>query len=444
MRKPTTVLLTCCFLVASASLGWTRSSDRSARAPSPVKRQVTWLVKASNHLPVPAGEVRAHLSKDLFEALGARQFNALLQRASGSTGLDLLGLRPFHLSPETAASGTLAGGGETHHLYIIVNDAERISHLFIQPVPASWNELDRRLQAIAPRVALHAAELTDGNCRKVHALNGARALPLASTFKLYVLGALGRAVRSGQLTWSERVPVRNEWRSVGPNPVDEAPAGREFTLRRLAELMISRSDNSATDHLIRTLGRAAVEDQQAIFGVRRPGANRPWLTTREVYQLKLTDYPRLAREYRALTRAERYDYLRQTVADLPLPSGIGDWNGPRAIDVAEWFTSAADLCRAYAGLAEQANTDGLEPAGTALAINDGGLGVPPSEWSEVWFKGGSEPGVLTFSYLARTDDGRTFVASALASNPRKSINDAVRFDEMIALLHGAFDLASGQ
>ena len=42
---------------------------------------------------------------------------------------------------------------------------------------------------------------------------------------------------------------------------------------------------------------------------------------------------------------------------------------------------------------------------STLQINDGGVGLDPGQWPTVWYKGGSETGVLTLNYLARTSGG---------------------------------------
>ena len=48
--------------------------------------------------------------------------------------------------------------------------------------------------------------------------------------------------------------------------------------------------------------------------------------------------------------------------------------------------------------------------------NDGGIGLDPAQWPTVWFKGGSEPGVLTLGYLATNSKGQTFVVVAMLAN----------------------------
>jgi len=56
----------------------------------------------------------------------------------------------------------------------------------------------------------------------------------------------------------------------------------------LANRMISISDNTATDHLLLTVGREAVESIQAAMGHSAPGLNAPFITTRELFVLKVT------------------------------------------------------------------------------------------------------------------------------------------------------------
>jgi hypothetical protein len=49
------------------------------------------------------------------------------------------------------------------------------------------------------------------------------------------------------------------------------------------------------------------------------------------------------------------------------------------------------------------------------------VGLDPAHWGSVWFKGGSEPGVLTLNYLATTRGGQSYVVSVLAANPAAPI-----------------------
>jgi beta-lactamase class A len=93
----------------------------------------------------------------------------------------------------------------------------------------------------------------------------------ASTMKVPVLIQLARDVDSGRTGWDEPVPVRNSFVSLADgspftlDPADDSDSslyalqGQSVTQRRLAELMIERSSNLATNLLIARLDPARVD-----------------------------------------------------------------------------------------------------------------------------------------------------------------------------------------
>jgi len=68
-----------------------------------------------------------------------------------------------------------------------------------------------------------------------------------------------------------------------------------------------------------------------------------------------------------------------------------------------------------------ASEPGLSPISTILSTNNGGIKLKPSTWPRIWFKGGSEPGVLTLGYLARDNSGKTYVVIMMLDNKKKAI-----------------------
>ena len=92
---------------------------------------------------------------------------------------------------------------------------------------------------------------------------------------------------------------------------------------------------------------------------------------------------------------------------------------PSDIDTIEYFASPDDICRAFAGLQQLAAQPGLAPLGSILSANDGSIGLDPAQWPTVWFKGGSEPGVLTLGYLATNSKGQTFVVVAMLATRQR-------------------------
>jgi hypothetical protein len=404
----------------------------ATRAESPVVAQARWLAEVSNRLPVSDVEAREHLSTRLFDRIGGA---AGLGELLGGP-LRLASVRTQPLRADTNAFALFDGSGGQRHAVLVADGSGLLDYLLLTSVPTSWTEVDRRLRALAPRASILAAEVDrHGRCRPRHGLDANRPRPMGSAFKLYVLGAVAHAVRTGTASWDEPLAVRDEWKADPGGVVGGLPAGTVLPLREYASHMIFYSDNSATDHLIHRVGRDAVQGQLWRFSMRAPAANVPFLSAREMFQLKSVDYPTHADSYLALDRPGRLAYLTDVVAGLPAPTP--GWMVPRNIDDIEWFASPADLCRAFAGLRAQRQA----PVGAALSQQGTiELGLAEARWPVGWFKGGSEPGVLSRSYLATTADGRTFVVSMMISDPAASVNDAAHVAELLALGTGAFQL----
>ncbi|MGP3971596.1 serine hydrolase [Streptomyces sp. 6N223] len=450
MRRLVLLLAALCTLAlglpAPAAADAPPGTPAGALPDTPVARQLSWVMAASRHLPVPEAEIREHLSPAYLDAVGADGFNALLAEAAGDEGLRLDSYRPQRAPRDGSEAYALVSGedGLRHHAVVLTDESGGLAHLSLTPLPGAWAELDRRLESVAPRVSFLAAELDEatGACRPVHGLAPDEPRPVGSAFKLYVLGALADAVRAGHAAWEEPLAVREEWKAdAGGSPVSELPAGTVLTLREFAEYMIFYSDNSATDHLIRRLGREAVEVQQARFGMAAPEADRPFLMARELGQLKTVDYPRHADAYARLSEPARRAYLAGVVAGLPTPGGSA-WDVPRHIDTVEWFASPADLCRAFGGLRAQAGTPGLQPVdGVMSQAGTRNLGLDEEAWPVGWFKGGSEPGVISRTYLAGSGGtGETYVVSVMASDPAEDVSTPEGVAELLALSAGAFEL----
>ena len=415
----------------------------SALPATPVGDQVGWLITASRRLPLSAAEVQAHVDQTLIAAAGGVDaLNAALTAVAGANGLTLV-------SVPSAAPTTLTAivdGAQRWQLSAAVDADGLLASLTLlpyRPSPSSWAELDRRLRAVAPAVSFQASRLTaDGRCLPVHGVAADTPRPIGSAFKLYVLAALADAVATGHAAWDEPLAIRDDWKSLPSGVLQNAPAGTTLTLEQYAQYMISISDNTAADHLIHRLGRERVERQLVRSGMRRPALDVPFLTTREFFQFKAApDHPGPLQTYLRLPVTQRLRYLTDMIDPRPL-TGLAGWEQPRAIDTLEWFASPADICRVYANLARAAGTSAGAPVAGILSLNDGGLGLDRARWPAVWFKGGSEPGVLTLTYLARTAGGARYVVSVDVGDPVRALDEASVVPELLALARGGFQLAA--
>ena len=177
--------------------------------------------------------------------------------------------------------------------------------------------------------------------------------------------------------------------------------------------MISQSDNTATDHLLFTLGRENVEAMVATMGhadssLMVPAARHAG-TVRDQDMLP----PDRQQAYVSAGPDERRAMLDGEIKEAADAMTVADgahFLSPTLIDSAEWFASPADMCAAMAYLVEQSNRPGLLPLREVLQLNPGAP-IDRTVWPVVGFKGGSEPGVLALTWLLQRADGRWFVVS---------------------------------
>jgi hypothetical protein len=300
------------------------------------------------------------------------------------------------------------------------------------PLLGSIDEATRKLRELPGEVAFALWKLDDAGPKPLSAVNADRPLAIGSAFKLYVLGALIDDVVHGARSWNDVLALEQRVMSWPTGVLHEWPVGTPLTLASLAAEMISISDNTATDHLISGLGRERVERMLDVMGNTNGAKNRPFLTTREMFLLKSTDTAAAARRalYAKADATKRRKQLDKEIASLPREAFHGlDMSKPVAIDAIEWFASAGDLCRAMTWI--KSNTESTTSAlGRRLLTVNRGLTWTDALWDFVGYKGGSEPGVLSLTWLLKRKDGAWYVLSA-GWNDRKSTLDEQRFFELL-------------
>ena len=406
--------------------------------------QLRWLLAATAHLPVSDGQVRAHFDAAFLAEDDAAVLNQSLQAV---TGAEVRSIQVSELN--TVVAIVSARAAAPTEVWLTVDSRGLISELRISPAttgptPATWADVDAALRSVAPQVRLLVADVSNGSCRTVHSIDPGTAAPIGAAFKLYVLAALGHAVASGTVRWNQPLTVTAQLKSLPAGELQNEPDGTQVSVLDTAAAMTSLSDNTATDMLINLVGRSAVEDALTTTGMANPALDRPLLTTREIFVLKLRQWPALAERYISANEPSRRTLLASTVDRAPLPAvaAAGSWIAPRDINSLEYFASASDICRAYASLAALAARPGLSPIGQVLSLNDDSLALDPAQWKTTWFKGGSEPGVLTMAYLATTRTGHSYVVTVLAEDPSQPIDETIAVPVMLSAIKGAFTLAA--
>lgn len=234
-------------------------------------------------------------------------------------------------------------------------------------------------------------------------------LAVGSAFKLAVLAALKDQVASGALAWDDVVTLADKHVSLPSGVLQAWPIGTPLTIQTVASLMVSISDNTATDLLIDTVGKASIE----AYTLR----NRPFLSTREAFALKNPANAALLAAYRQGDIQGKRSVL-QSLGSAPLPSASLFSGNPVALDI-EWYFSVSELANLMAHVQDL----------PFMSINPGIASA--KDWKRIAYKGGSEPGVLNMTTWLLSNSGKSYVVSATWNNNEPL--DETRF----MLLYGA-------
>ncbi|MGF1667457.1 MAG: serine hydrolase [Acidimicrobiia bacterium] len=440
-------------LVVAACTGGDGSSDTTGATPvpttvpadttappatddDPVQAQLEWFVRTINGGPLSA-DVYGERFAEVFrlQVPFDAQFQPIVEQLEAVPG-NWIVVSYTETGPESGV-GILAAGDERMQVSLSVQPDEPhlIEGLLVQPAdlpstPDSFENAINRLEDLGT-LRMLGAEVVDGQCLPVTEVAADEAMPLGSVFKLFVLGTLADAVAAGEISWDDEIVIRDELKSIPSGILQDEADGTVKTVREVAELMISISDNTATDHLIDLLGRERIEAHLPELGLTEPELNVPFLTTRELTALKVGPSAGLGEQYVVGDVDARRAILEQisdiAVADLP----IQDLDEPIRPDTLEWFASPADMCTVFAGIW----ADGDDTVREILTSNPG-VAPAPGVWDEVAFKGGSEPGLLAVAWLTVAPDGRVFVLNGSVLDTGELIDEM----EAVFVFAGARDL----
>jgi hypothetical protein len=170
----------------------------------------------------------------------------------------------------------------------------------------------------------------------------------------------------------------------------------------------------------------------ASIGHGAPDKTLPFLSTVEAFALK-SNAP-LRTRFLAASEGGQRDVLQKEQAALTLDSIDGSTIGgaPAFIDTIEWFASPADILSLMRSIGLQRDDRMME----IMAINPGLSGASAKKWSYVGYKGGSEPGVISMSYLLHAPSGKWYVATGSWNDTEKEV-DQTKFaglmDRLVAL-----------
>jgi beta-lactamase class A len=313
---------------------------------------------------------------------------------------------------------------------------DRFKVSLVEPVIKSWKDIDAEISKTGAKYSYQVSKVDDGKCELVAGTNTDLSLPLASIFKLYVLLAVSESIKAGAVSWDDQLTVTKEGKLVGAAGLDEVPNGSTVSVRTAAQQMISASDNMATDLLIERVGRGAVERALVTAGHHDPGSMTPFPTTHELFSVGWGK-PNLRDQWQKVStsstgRAQLFDQTNTRPYD-PDPART---HTPASDIGAEWYGSAADICRVHAAL--QASAVGAAAPVKQILSAIPGIDLDRAKWPYIGAKGGNLPGDLTFSWYAVDRTGQPYVVSFQLNWPKFRSQTAAAW--LLSIVHQTFDL----
>ncbi|QNE76804.1 serine hydrolase [Streptomyces finlayi] len=315
--------------------------------------------------------------------------------------------------------------GRDFSLTVIIDSTGLVRILHLQPdifVPEihDWADLDEALRIEGVTSSVLAVRIEEGRPLVLHEKDAHRALPTGSAYKLYLMRALVHAIDKGELDWDDEVVTRADLRSLPTGDMQELPDGTRVSVRETAHKMIAMSDNTAADLLADKVGREAVERTVVASGHHNPGLLRPFLSSREVFEIGWGAHG-LRGDWAEGDDAARRELLRRVARPLTVRgSDLGETVHQLGLD---WHMSAYDVFRVLEALVQDGARDASGTVDAILTAYPGIL-VDRAKWSKAVFKGGSCPGVMMFCWLLEDHRGTPHVlVLQQAADDQKLIGD---------------------
>jgi beta-lactamase class A len=305
----------------------------------------------------------------------------------------------------------------TDDVLIHLDSNNKIDGLLFRPPALKASSLDDGLRALRSSSGILSYVILDEGRSERAALDASEPLAVGSAFKLAVLNALEDEIAKGRLRWTDVVALQHVWKSLPSGVLQTWPDDAPLTLATYATEMISISDNTAADALVRTVGPDALRQYA--------GENQPFLTTREVFTLKSTSGADLLTAYRKATTPAARETVIRRVDSLPLPGVDQLLKNPEL--AVEWHYSVRDLCRFIIRVSDV----------PLMSVNPGVADA--SAFRHVSFKGGSDVGVINLTTTVTTKRGTKLCFSATLNDPAREVDQSAfeaAYNGVLRLLEG--------
>lgn len=244
------------------------------------------------------------------------RFGVSVVALAAIVGTVLSVLQPKELSLETTASQAIAPETTTPNL----------------PPERPLTNLQQQVQQLVSRQPNLTAGLYFFNLDSGASLNvgGDEVFPAASTIKFPILVAFFKAVDEGRVTLHERLTMRPDLIAPEAGTLQYQKPNSQYPALEVADLMITISDNTATNMIIDRLGGAAVLNQQfQEWGLENTVINNLLPDMKGTNTTSPRDLATLMLKIgqgeivSPRSRDRLLDIMRRTVTNTLLPAGLG-------------------------------------------------------------------------------------------------------------------------
>ena len=244
----------------------------------------------------------------------------------------------------------------------------------------------------------------------------------ASIFKTWVLGGVARAVANNTITATTSIPMVASELAPG-GIINAEPVGTPFPAGELAILMMGISDNTATDLLHQQVGRPVINQVVSDYAMSQPTVLTPLLGISEQFHVFRSFDLATANSYVNGTEPFQQNFLDTQIVPLG-PCCSGPTFHTELLTAGTWRATAADVCRAFAGLRRTAQgSDAFDLVDRAMGAQVAQPGVR-NLWDRAWYKGGSLAAgnpvqfrVLTHAWLLEDTGRDPYVVVAMSNSP---------------------------
>ena len=137
-----------------------------------------------------------------------------------------------------------------------------------QLLPGPFADLQAQLAAVSMHAPGHVAvQIKDLNTGYSSGINAGASMPAASTIKIPVMVEVFRQLAQGKFDFNTPVMLRRADKDWGSGSLCDHRVGSTYPVSQLLTAMITVSDNTATNMLIRLVGRQQINDTMLEMGL---------------------------------------------------------------------------------------------------------------------------------------------------------------------------------